>query len=247
MKGNVKAPAHAPAALVGTVAVLVVLASSSLALVNAYLFRSGYPYQSTVLALQQLLCTSFGVVAMQVMPGERAKLRISQKNYLQMLLPFSFVLALKLFLQNKAIQYVSPAFYAMTASMLPAGVTFVSLLVGIAKFKWSTVVAAAIVSGGGILIKAGNVHLGAMGLFLTVSSLLLDVVRLLLMQNLLQPLKLTGVGMMLLSAPQQCLLFFLNAAWIDAKTWRGASSSPPATVASGTSSFPWCCASAPWR
>ena len=43
----------------------------------------------------------------------------------------------------------------------------------------------------------------------------LDVIRLLLMQRLLQPLKLTGVGMMLLSAPQQCVLFFLNAAWID--------------------------------
>ena len=170
--GNGK-PKHAPAGLILVVAVLVVISSSGLALVNAYLFRSGYPYQSTVLALQQLLCTSFGVVAMQVMPGERAKLRISQKNYVGMLLPFSAVLAAKLFLQNKAVQYVSPAFYAMTASMLPVGVTFMSLFVGMSNFKWSTVWAAAFVSFGGILIKAGQVQLSTVGFALTVSSLLL--------------------------------------------------------------------------
>ena len=166
-------PKHAPPTLILVVAVLVVFSSSGLALTNAYLFRSGYPYQSTVLALQQLLCTSFGVVAMQVMPTERAKLRISQKNYVGMLLPFSAVLAAKLFLQNKAVQYVSPAFYAMTASMLPVGVTFMSLFVGMSNFKWSTVVAAAFVSFGGILIKAGQVQLSAVGFALTVSSLLL--------------------------------------------------------------------------
>ena len=201
--------------LILTVAALVIITSSALATTNAFLFRSGYPYQSTVLALQQLLCTSFAVVAMQVMPAERKSLRISQKNYVQMLLPFSFILALKLFLQNKAVQFVSPAFYSMTASMLPVGVTFLSIVLGMSPFKWSTVVAAAFVSFGGVLIKAGQVELSALGFALTITALVLDAVRLILMQQLLQPLKLTGVGMMLLSSPQQCLMLFMNAAWVD--------------------------------
>ena len=50
-------------------ALLVTVTSSSLALTMAYLFRSGYPYQSTVLAAQQLVCTGFGVVAMQSQAG----------------------------------------------------------------------------------------------------------------------------------------------------------------------------------
>jgi drug/metabolite transporter (DMT)-like permease len=168
-----------------------------------------------VLAAQQLVCTGFGVVAMQLMPEERKKLRISRHNYLTMLLPFTIVLSAKLFLQNKAVQYVSPAFYAMTGQLLPVGVTIAGFLTGSQKFKWSTVCAAAVVSVGGILIKAGQMELSPFGFILTMSSLVLDVVRLLLMQHLLQPLRLTGIGMMLLSAPQQCILFCVNAVWTD--------------------------------
>lgn len=199
-------------------ATVVVFVSSTLALSMAYLFRSGYPYQCTVLALQQLVCTVFASVAMSWNPEEGAKLRISKANYVTMLLPFSGVLSLKLFLQNKAVQYVSPAFYAMTGSLLPVGVTVLSMAVGSAKFKWSSVAAAVVVSIGGMLIKAGQVQLSTFGFILTISSLGLDVVRLLLMQALVQPLKLSGMSTMLLSAPQQCLLFFINAAWADAAT-----------------------------
>jgi drug/metabolite transporter (DMT)-like permease len=198
-------------------AVLVVVVSSGLALVMAHLFRSGYPYQCSVLAVQQMVCTAFGAFMMGQRPEEAAKLRISRWNYLTMLLPFSGVLSLKLFLQNKAVQYVSPAFYAMTGSLLPVGVTMLSIAIGSAKFKWSTVAAAAVVSVGGVLIKFGQVELSTIGFVLTISSLGLDVVRLLLMQALLQPLRLSGMATMLLSAPQQCLLFFVNAAWADAR------------------------------
>lgn len=65
------------------------------------------------------------------------------------------------------------------------------------------------------MIKAGQMELSPFGFILTMSSLVLDVVRLLLMQHLLQPLRLTGIGMMLLSAPQQCILFCVNAVWTD--------------------------------
>ena len=70
-------------------AVLVVVVSSGLALVMAHLFRSGYPYQCSVLAVQQLVCTAFGAFMMGQRPEEAAKLRISRWNYLTMLLPFS--------------------------------------------------------------------------------------------------------------------------------------------------------------
>ena len=199
-------------------AVLVVVVSSGLALVMAHLFRSGYPYQCSVLAVQQMVCTAFGAFMMGQRPEEAAKLRISRWNYLTMLLPFSGVLSLKLFLQNKAVQYVSPAFYAMTGSLLPVGVTMLSIAIGSAKFKWSTVAAAAVVSVGGVLIKFGQVELSTIGFVLTISSLGLDVVRLLLMQALLQPLRLSGMATHTPQrVTQQCLLFFANAAWADAR------------------------------
>lgn len=207
-------PVGAGLAILVTGAV-VVFASSSLALLNAYTFRSGYPYQSSVLAMQQLLCTSFGVLVMQVLPAERKRLRISRNNYLKLLLPFSFILAVKLFLQNKAVQYVSPAYYAMTASTLPVAVTFVSILCGVSKFKWSTAIAVVLVSVGGVLIKQGQVELSFIGFVLTMTCLGLDSIRLVMAQVLLQPLNLSGPAMMLLSCPQQCLFFFLNAVWVD--------------------------------
>ena len=92
---------------------------------------------------------------MQLMPEERKKLRISRHNYLTMLLPFTIVLSAKLFLQNKAVQYVSPAFYAMTGQLLPVGVTIAGFLTGSQKFKWSTVCAAAVVLWCSTALRSG--------------------------------------------------------------------------------------------
>jgi hypothetical protein len=117
----------------------------------------------------------------------------------------------------QAFEYVSPAFYAMIASTLPVGVTLLSIVRGIEPFRLSTLVAAVFVSIGGVMIKAGEVSLSPFGFVLTVTGLLMDVVRLVLVQYLVQPLKLSGPGLMLLSSPLQCGMSAVGGALFEAR------------------------------
>jgi hypothetical protein len=109
----------------------------------------------------------------------------------------------------------------MIASTLPVGVTALAIVRKIEPFRLSTVVAAALVSVGGVMIKAGEVRLSGVGFVLTASALLLDVVRLVLMQYLVQPLQLSGMGVMLLSSPLQCLIAAFGAALFESSDVSG--------------------------
>lgn len=118
----------------------------------------------------------------------------------------------------QAFEHVSPAFYAMIASTLPVGVTLLSIVRGIEPFRLTTLFAAVLVSVGGIMIKAGEVALSPFGLMLTVTALSMDVVRLVLVQYLVQPLKLSGPGLMLLSSPLQCLICAVGGALLESSS-----------------------------
>jgi drug/metabolite transporter (DMT)-like permease len=115
------------------------------------------------------------------------------------------IVAAKLYVQNVALEHVSPAFYAMMAGTLPVGVTVLSIVRGLEPFRVSTLAAAALVAVGGAMIEAGEMELSPFGFMLTLTALCLDVVRLVLIQILVQPLKLSGPGLMLLSSPLLCL------------------------------------------
>ena len=200
---------------VGLAALANVLTSSSMAVFNAWIFRAGYHFQFSLIVVQQIVCSLFALAQVTYLPGEKQKLRISGRKYFTMLLPFSAIVAAKLYIQNKAFEYVSPAFYAMFASVLPVGVTALAIVRKIEPFRLSTVAAAALVSVGGVMIKAGEVRLSPAGFVLTASALGLDVVRLVLMQYLVQPLQLSGMGVMLLSSPLQCLIAAFGAALFE--------------------------------
>ena len=160
-----------------------------------------------------------------------------------MLLPFSACVAAKLYIQNKAFEYVSPAFYAMIASTLPVGVTLLSIVRGIEPFRVSTVGAAVLVSIRSVMIKSGEVALSPFGLTLTITALVLDVVRLVLMQYLVQPLRLSGPGLMLLSSPLQCALCAAGAVFSSRGRWRRAWRRGISPRWCGSC----CCATARWR
>ena len=100
-----------------------IVTSSSMAVFNAWIFRNGYHFQFSLIVVQQIVCSAFAFAQVTYLPGEKQKLRIAGPKYFRMLLPFAVIVAAKLYVQNKAFEYVSPAFYAMIASTLPVGVT----------------------------------------------------------------------------------------------------------------------------
>ena len=138
--------------------------------------------------------------------------------------PISVVVSLKLYVQNRAFELVSPAFYAMIASTLPVGVTALSVAVGSEPFRVVTCVAAGVVALGGAMIHAGEVALSPAGFALTLVAMSLDVTRLVLVQRLVQPLGLSSVGLMLLSAPLQCVIAAIGAAVLESGSVAAAAS-----------------------
>ena len=194
-----------------------VTSSSTLTVFNAWIFRQGYHYQWSLIVVQQMVCAVFAVAQVACLPGERQRLRISRKDYASTLLPFSVVVSLKLYVQNRAFELVSPAFYAMIASTLPVGVTALSVAVGAEPFRIAACVAAGAVAVGGAMIHAGELSLSPVGFTLTLIAMGLDVVRLVLVQRLVQPLKLSSSGLMLLSAPLQCVIAAIGAAVLESR------------------------------
>ena len=194
-----------------------VASSSTLTVFNAWIFRQGYHYQWSLIVVQQMVCAVFAVAQVACLPGERQRLRISRKDYASTLLPFSVVVSLKLYVQNRAFELVSPAFYAMIASTLPVGVTALSVAVGAEPFRIAACVAAGAVAVGGAMIHAGELSLSPVGFTLTLIAMGLDVVRLVLVQRLVQPLKLSSSGLMLLSAPLQCVIAAIGAAVLESR------------------------------
>ena len=176
---------------------------------------SGYHYQWSLIVVQQMVCAIFAVAQVACIPGEARRVRISRKDYAATLLPFSVVVSLKLYVQNRAFELVSPAFYAMIASTLPVGVTALSVAVGSEPFRVVTCVAAGVVALEGAMIHAGEVALSPAGFALTLVAMSLDVTRLVLVQRLVQPLGLSSVGLMLLSAPLQCVIAAIGAAVLE--------------------------------
>ena len=194
-----------------------VASSSTLTVFNAWIFRQGYHYQWSLIVVQQMVCAVFAVAQVACLPGERQRLRISRKDYASTLLPFSVVVSLKLYVQNRAFELVSPAFYAMIASTLPVGVTALSVAVGAEPFRIAACIAAGAVAVGGAMIHAGELSLSPVGFTLTLIAMGLDVVRLVLVQRLVQPLKLSSSGLMLLSAPLQCVIAAIGAAVLESR------------------------------
>ena len=194
-----------------------VASSSTLTVFNAWIFRQGYHYQWSLIVVQQMVCAVFAVAQVACLPGERQRLRISRKDYASTLLPFSVVVSLKLYVQNRAFELVSPAFYAMIASTLPVGVTALSVAVGAEPVRIAACVAAGAVAVGGAMIHAGELSLSPVGFTLTLIAMGLDVVRLVLVQRLVQPLKLSSSGLMLLSAPLQCVIAAIGAAVLESR------------------------------
>ena len=194
-----------------------VASSSTLTVFNAWIFRQGYHYQWSLIVVQQMVCAVFAVAQVACLPGERQRLRISRKDYASTLLPFSVVVSLKLYVQNRAFELVSPTFYAMIASTLPVGVTALSVAVGAEPFRIAACVAAGAVAVGGAMIHAGELSLSPVGFTLTLIAMGLDVVRLVLVQRLVQPLKLSSSGLMLLSAPLQCVIAAIGAAVLESR------------------------------
>lgn len=79
-----------------------IMSSSMMAIFNAWIFRHGYHFQFSLIVVQQLVCSCFAMAQVAYLPGEKAKVKISSKNYFTMLLPFSILVAAKLYIQNKA-------------------------------------------------------------------------------------------------------------------------------------------------
>ena len=201
-----------------------VASSSTLTVFNAWIFRQGYHYQWSLIVVQQMVCAIFAVAQVACIPGEARRVRISRKDYAATLLPFSVVVSLKLYVQNRAFELVTPAFYAMIASTLPVGVTALSVAVGSEPFRVVTCVTAGVVALGGAMIHAGEVALSPAGFALTLVAMSLDVTRLVLVQRLVQPLGLSSVGLMLLSAPLQCVIAAIGAAVLESGSVAAAAS-----------------------
>ena len=186
--------------------------ASTQSLFNDLLFLRGFHCQFTLLAVHNALCgaVGFAVVANVEEERDRAQLRVSQ--ILRYCLPLAVCHSMKLYAQNKALEYLTPAFLSMVYGINPVLVAVACVAVGWERFRWNTLALVVAATCGIALTAAGESYTSHVGSALALLSIVMEVGRLLLLQHLLKHLGVTVGGLLVYTAPLEIALLSMGAA-----------------------------------
>ena len=185
--------------------------ASTQSLFNDLLFLRGFHCQFTLLTIHNALCGAVGFVVVANVSEERDRAQLRFGQIVRYCLPLAVCHSLKLYLQNKALDYLSPAFLSMMYGITPVLVCIACMAIGWERFRWNTLVLVVVATFGITLTAIGEVYTSALGTTLALVSIFLEVGRLLLLQHLLKHLGLTVSGLLVYTAPMEIAILAIGA------------------------------------
>lgn len=172
------------------------LFASTQSLFNDLLFMRGFHCQFTLLTVHNALCGAVGFAVVANVPEERNRAQLRFGQIVRYCLPLAVCHSMKLYLQNKALDYISPAFLSMMYGIDPVLVCIACMAIGWERFRWNTLILVVVATFGITLTAIGEVISSALGTTLAVVSIVMEVGRLLLLQHLLKHLGVTVSGLL---------------------------------------------------
>ena len=160
--------------------------SAGVILFNKYILaRTGFKYPITLTACHMgfgsilgfLLCRVF-----KVFPT----LGMSAHDYLKFVVPIGVLFAVVLSLSNSAYLYLSVSFIQMLKASMPVVVYFTGVALKKNKLEVPNIINLLVISGGVALASGGELKFVLLGFVFQMSSIVLEGIRLLLVQILLQ-------------------------------------------------------------
>ena len=188
------------------------LFASTQGLFNDILFLRGFRCQFTLLAVHNAVCGAVGFAVVANVPEERQRAQLRFGQIVRYCLPLAVCHSMKLYLQNKALEMLSPAFLSMLYGVTPVLVCIACMAIGWERFRWNTLVLIIVATFGITLTAIGEVYSSTVGTTLALVSILMEVGRLLLLQHLLKNLGVTVSGLLVYTAPMEIGILAIGAA-----------------------------------
>lgn len=194
--------------------------ASTQGLFNDLLILKGFHAQFTLLAVHNALCGGVGFLVVTHIPEEAKKKQLKFSQIVKYCVPLAVCHSTKLYAQNKALEYVTPAFLSMTYGATPVLVAGACVAIGWERFGLRAGALISLAAFGVVLTAAGEMnesHAGDdggfinFGLILAFTSVVAEVGRLVLLEQLLRRVQVTVGGLLVYTAPMEIFLLSLGA------------------------------------
>lgn len=180
---------------------------------NKYILSSGiFPYPISLTVWHMIFSGSIASVLLwsgAVAPAAN----MDAHTYATAVLPISSLFAGTLWLGNAAYMYLSVSFIQMLKALMPAAVYFVGCVLQTESFSRARLLNMIVITLGVVLASFGEVAFVPVGVMVQLGSVMIESVRLALVQILLQSrgLKLNPITTLYYIAPASCV--FLLVPW----------------------------------
>ena len=181
-----------------------VFLSAGLILYNKYILsQMGFPFPVSLTLWHQLFCTCLVWIMRALNISDAKSANISTEDYLKRVVPVGLIFAVVLWFGNAAYLYLSVSFIQMTKAFMPVLVYFVGMWFGQQTLSLPKIRNLLIVVIGTLIASYGEVAFVLKGFVFLLASLVLEAVRICLLQILLQKpeLKLNPVQTMMYVSP----------------------------------------------
>ena len=181
-----------------------VFLSAGLILYNKYILsQMGFPFPVSLTLWHQLFCTCLVWTMRALNISDAKSANISSEDYLKRVVPVGLIFAVVLWFGNAAYLYLSVSFIQMTKAFMPALVYFVGMCFGQQTLSLPKILNLFIVVIGTLIASYGEMAFVLQGFVFLLASLVLEAVRICLLQILLQKpeLKLNPVQTMMYVSP----------------------------------------------
>jgi drug/metabolite transporter (DMT)-like permease len=198
--------------------------ASTMGLFNDLLILKGFHAQFALLALHNCVCGVVGFWVVTSVPTERGKKQLRVSQIVRYCVPLAVCHSAKLYAQNKALEFVSPALVSITYGATPVLVALVCVLIGWEPLRLRTGVMVSVAAFGVALTAVGELNEARddaensnnyVGLTLAFVSVVAEVGRLVLLEHLLRNVKVTIGALLVYTAPLETALLSLGAALFE--------------------------------
>ncbi|KAI9633697.1 triose-phosphate transporter family-domain-containing protein [Dioszegia hungarica] len=195
--------------------------SGGVILLNKYIFTNlNFPYPVFMTAYHMLVAT-IGTRILQKLPFERLKAKRIQMDWTlwsRTILPLSLLFSASLILSNMAYVYLSVSFVQMLKAFIPIFTLIVQLAAGIQEYNHILFAVVVVTAFGCIIAAAGEIKFAFIGFVCQVAAVVVESIRLVLVQVILKDHKLDPLSSIAMYAPvclgliSICLPFMEGAA-----------------------------------
>ncbi len=142
-----------------------------------------------------------------LLPGVEKRL-VTRNDYIRRILPMSLCFALGLVLSNMAYKYISLAYIQMVKAFTPVPMLLLSFAFGREVPTFVQLGIVLIVSAGVTMSSIGELRFSAIGFASQVSAVMVDCIRMLIMDYMLKDPALDSLSLLYYTAPPSAAMIF---------------------------------------